>query len=955
MLKRPRFACCLLPALALLSTLCAAADAGVIRVKWDSPTDGPGDTWANAYHTVTAAIAASVAGDEIWVAGDASHPYVKSSTLKDGVGLYGGFVGGETTRDQRDWKTNVTILDGGGWSDHVVDAPTGATATTVLDGFTIRNGKYGIYCDSSSPTITNNTIAGNEYHGIYCRSSSSPSITNNTISGNAGTGIDCYSSSPSITNNTISGNGTGIDCEYSSSPSITNNTISGNAGTGIDCYSSSPSITNNTISGNGTGIDCEYSSSPSITNNTISGNGRDGIYCHSSSPSITNNIVAFNATGIRKDSISGAPVLRSNCVFNPDGTNYRGLTAGAGDIKVDPKFQSAAYGRLHIQPDSPCVEAGLDSAVATGWRDMDGQTRIQGSHVDIGADESDGSDWPEYDSLIVRVSPDGVDDAAHDGSSWALAKRTVQASIDAAKAMGGDVWVAAGVYKECIRLPAYVYLYGGFAGGESSRDERDWGANSTVLDGGGRRDVVTAAGGHRQSAFDGFNTRNGRYGIYCSSSSPSITNNTISGNGSHGIRCDYSSPSITNNTISGNSSEGIYCFSSSPAITNNTIAGNGETGIWCYQNSSPTITNNTISGNGWDGIYCSTSSPSITNNTIAGSGRYGISCLASSPTITNNIVAFSATGIVNLYGTPVLRCNCVFNPDGTNYGNLSAGPGDISEDSLLVNRTGGDFHLSPTSPCINAGLDTAVSDGWLDMDGQPRVLGAHVDIGADEFLATAMAAARAAAAGAPGALSAMPVTASWPDVFYVEQQDRACGIRVEKPGHGLVQGQTAAVTGQVALAANGEVSVLAESVAVEGTGRVDPVIVRNISLGGAGSGMQPGILGSVGLNNIGLLVTTAGTVSAPRVQSGWFYVDDGSGAWDGTGVGGIYVDATGLLAPPAGSFAAVTGISSCEWYEGDLVNVLRPRSQADILVTGTVPAMSWSALDLTANPRSVSK
>ena len=673
----------------------SAAGASVIRVKWDSPADGPGNDWDDAYHTVTAAIAVSVAGDEIWVAGDAAHPYVENIRLKGGVGLYGGFTGGETTRDQRDWTTNETILDGGG-SGTVVFAPAGATATTVLDGFSIRNGSVGIYCYVSSPTITNNTISGNGETGIYC-DSSSPTITNNTISGNGETGIDCSSrSSPTITNNTISGNGeTGIDCSPRSSPTITNNTISGNGVDGIRCYDSSPSITNNTIAGNaGCGIYCLLSS-PSITNNTIAGSGRYGIWCSSSSPSITNNIVAFNGTGI--DNSMGAPVLGSNCVFNPDGTNYSGLAAGASDITADPKFQSAAYGKLHIQPGSPCVDAGLDSAVGPGWRDMDGQARIQGSHVDIGADESDGTVWPEYVPVIVRVSPGGVDDAAHDGSSWALAKRTVQAGIEAASAARGEVWVAAGVYNEMITLPAYVYLYGGFAGGESARDERDWGVNTTVLDGGGS-DVVTATGGCNVSAIDGFTIRNGRYYIYCYLSSPSIRNNTITGDGDYGD-C------------------GIYCeWYSSPMIANNTISGNDWAGIHCYYYSSPTITNNTISGNRTAGIliYDSTSSP----------------------TITNNIVAFSFRGIYKYStgGAPVLGSNCVFNPDGVNYSGLSAGSGDISEDPLFADRAAGNLRLLRRSPCIDAGDDAGVPP-WLivDKDGNPRISGSHVDMGAFEF------------------------------------------------------------------------------------------------------------------------------------------------------------------------------------------------------------------------------
>lgn len=47
----------------------------------------------------------------------------------------------------------------------------------------------------------------------------------------------------------------------------------------------------------------------------------------------------------------------------------------------------------------------------------------------------------------------------------------------------------------------------------------------------------------------------------------------------------------------------------------------------------------------------------------------------------------------------------------------------------------GDYHLHTDSPCVDAGskdLLTAVLD--KDMDGQPRVVGANTDIGADEYV-----------------------------------------------------------------------------------------------------------------------------------------------------------------------------------------------------------------------------
>ncbi|MHC4439955.1 MAG: outer membrane protein assembly factor BamB family protein, partial [Planctomycetota bacterium] len=46
----------------------------------------------------------------------------------------------------------------------------------------------------------------------------------------------------------------------------------------------------------------------------------------------------------------------------------------------------------------------------------------------------------------------------------------------------------------------------------------------------------------------------------------------------------------------------------------------------------------------------------------------------------------------------------------------------------------GDYHLLPDSPCVNAGEPELVDSDKLDMDGQSRLLGGRIDIGADEVL-----------------------------------------------------------------------------------------------------------------------------------------------------------------------------------------------------------------------------
>ena len=756
-------------AIGLLSFV-AVADAKVVYVAKTGADTRDGLSWATAKATVEIGLATAQSGDQVWVA---TGKYVERIILKNGVGLYGGFVGSETALGQRNWKANPTVLDGNQLGS-VVTASSEVTATARIDGFTIRNGNAagvggGIYCTGSSPVIANNTI------------------TENTA-GTYGGGISCWSSSSVITGNTIVAN------------------TASSAGAGIYCSGGSPTIANNTITINktlkteasygGGGIYCS-GGSPKITNNTITGNASfygGGIYCYYSPAAITNTIVAFNSSGIYSPS-SSVPSLRSNCVYGNVAYNYSGVAnpAGAnGNLSVDPQLLAADFGEVHLKASSPCIDAGDDTAVQPGWVDMDGEPRIQGAHVDIGADEFNGTQ-PPFAPSVVRVSPSGDD--SHDGSSWGLAKRTVQAAIDAiAGAGGGDVWVAAGTYTERISLKRSVHVYGGFAGTETSRDQRDWTTHVTILDGNAEGSVVSALVGSDLSAVDGFTIRNGSSGngggIYCFRASPTISNNTITGNSATaidasgggvycsggfptiahntimgnsssssggGISCSYSSSLIAHNTITGNSAGssggGVYSIGGSPMIAGNRVAANSASvvggGVYCSEGSA-TIANNWITGNNLTsassqggGICSYYSSPMIANNTVTGNSSNnggGIYWQSSSPTITNTIVAFNSSGLYQSGSAKVnLRYNCVYGNAAGNYSGWSGltdptgTNGNISADPQLLAVDSGEVHLKANSPCLDAADDAVVQADWVDMDGEPRIQGMHVDIGADEF------------------------------------------------------------------------------------------------------------------------------------------------------------------------------------------------------------------------------
>lgn len=471
------------------------------------------------------------------------------------------------------------------------------------------------------------------------------------------------------------------------------------------------------------------------------------------------------------------------------------------------------------------------------------------------------AETPLHGAVIYVNGATGDD--ANTGAGWTTAKLTVTGGL-AAAASGDQVWVASDTYAERIALVDGVALYGGFAGNETDLAQRNWTANPTILDGGQNGSVVTAPTGATDTTrIDGFTIRNGAGGlggggIFCSCSSPTIANNTITENSAGsippyfghggGIYCDSSaSPTITNNTITANTSArtggaihcgicsspmivgntitgntaqtggainsdsdssptivnnlisgntasmfggAIYCDSGSPRIMNNRITGNtafmggagggggiqcsgsatianntiaGNTashgyggGIWCAM--SPTIANNAITGNTAStfggGVYCSYGSPTITNNTITGNtvaGAYGggVCCFSSSLTITNTIIAFNSSG-VRLGGTPSLSDNCVYGNGTYNYSGITdptGTNGNISADPLFLQNAApgldgvwgttddeGDLHLRPGSLCIDAGWNQAPGLPATDLDGNPRVFRATVDMGAFEFI-----------------------------------------------------------------------------------------------------------------------------------------------------------------------------------------------------------------------------
>ncbi|UCC23434.1 MAG: hypothetical protein JSW23_05115 [Planctomycetota bacterium] len=278
--------------------------------------------------------------------------------------------------------------------------------STVIDcngqgrGFTFNMSENG---DStvSGLTITNGyAVLGS---GIYCHSDSSPSITNCVITANSavlGGAIMCANSNtrPKISN-----------CKI-----IANSAVFG--GGGIYCTGASPEIRNCIIAGNssqyGGAIYSHNAGYPLITNCTITENTASdsaaGIYCYKSSNMTISNSILWHDTAPYASEVlvgnSGADTSiqisycdiqdpNTNVVCEPNCTVYW----GEGNIDADPQFAQIGYlnsgqsfieGDYHLVEESPCIDAGDPAFVsAPDEKDIDGEPRISGAKVDLGADE----------------------------------------------------------------------------------------------------------------------------------------------------------------------------------------------------------------------------------------------------------------------------------------------------------------------------------------------------------------------------------------------------------------------------------------------------------------------------------------------------------------------------------------------------------------------------------------
>ena len=110
----------------------------------------------------------------------------------------------------------------------------------------------------------------------------------------------------------------------------------------------------------------------------------------------------------------------------------------------------------------------------------------------------------------------------------------------------------------------------------------------------------------------------------------------------------------------------------------------------------------------------------VANNEAGDAGGGASSAIVLNSILWGNLAPtdanFSETEIANSCTTPL--------PD--------AGAGNIAADPLFVNPVRGNYRLGAGSPCVNAGANEYADRSAVDLDGNPRIVGGVVDMGAYE-------------------------------------------------------------------------------------------------------------------------------------------------------------------------------------------------------------------------------
>lgn len=338
---------------------------------------------------------------------------------------------------------------------------------------------------------------------------------------------------------------------------------------------------------------------------------------------------------------------------------------------------------------------------------------------------------------VIRVTPTGATSGTcGDQSNWSN-PCDLQYALTTVAVYGDELWVKEGTYKPTpvssnqnvsFQLKSGIALYGGFAGNETARDQRDYQTHVTILSGdidnndlanpatnvnqllGTNSYTVVKAGGTDNTAvLDGFTITAG-----------------LSGSSGAGMSNISGSLLIQNVVFSGNQADagaGLYNQNSSPSLHRVTFMGNSTNGDFSHGGgmynvqSSPTLSDIVFTGNSANfggGMNNSQSTPILSGVTFNdNTATYGAAIYSydSSPTVTNatfsnNVAAQQGGAIYNFASSNPVILNVTFSGNqagadggGAFYNLTNSNP--ILRNSILWGDTAPEVKNNSSAPIVD--------------------------------------------------------------------------------------------------------------------------------------------------------------------------------------------------------------------------------------------------------------
>lgn len=487
----------------------------VIYLSENASGNENGTTWADAFTQISDAIATFTGNEEIWIAGtftpDGNTGQTRTITLaQDNLVLVGGFAAGDTSKLNRNFSANPSILTGDLFGNdtnlsifndpskidnafHVVTI-TGNNVT--LDGITISGGNANgtvvnqtigsaLYIDSSTIDVinlTNTRFSGNVSNlegAVYISSNNTANINLNikasSFSNNlarAGAALVVERAISGVIFNNI------VNSEFSNN--TTNDVIVGDGESGvyINRGTVSSAVVRNLID-NCTFANNQFLGANNGTTTSVIVTDSSVAY---SDLLINNSIVWGNVDnmgntarsfGGMRSTINAAPTLK-NCTQE---TKFSNTTTYAflNNIVFDanPVFNDPINGNFSLSPVSAVIDLGDDTLIPSGViTDINNNDRIVANGVDIGAHEFNGTV-----ATFVAVDQSAIGDGT--GRNWANAITSFEDALRFHQ--NKQIWLRGGqtfARNTTDRNSSFIInvdgaeIYGGFNGTENMLSER---------------------------------------------------------------------------------------------------------------------------------------------------------------------------------------------------------------------------------------------------------------------------------------------------------------------------------------------------------------------------------------------------------------------------------------------------------------------------------------------------